>query len=249
MGVLPTITRNKEQGMQITIGKKNIGLLIFFCIASIIISIIIDSESWIISILLNMQATFFVLLLVGIVIAIYSEGYKPFIIVVGELFVALIGVFLMSFFYALFSFGYDSEYYMSKASIQEILLNLLITSTGFGTIGGFILLANTEKIHKGYFARLCEWNYSNGNLKKKGKRRKLKKSGLWKYYDKYGRLEKKVYYERGKPNGLFECYHENCRLQLKGNYKNNKKEGLWEVYDEAENLIKKEIYEDGKLIN
>ena len=74
-----------------------------------------------------------------------------------------------------------------------------------------------------------------------------KRDGVYKEYDKNGKLSKEKNYEDGWLDGVFKVYHVNGNLGIEGNYEDGKRDGVHKYYDENGKLEREENYKDDKL--
>jgi antitoxin component YwqK of YwqJK toxin-antitoxin module len=82
--------------------------------------------------------------------------------------------------------------------------------------------------------------------------------GVFKYYDKFGNLERMVQFENGEPLAednesamlldIRRTYHENGAVQSVGSYNEGVKQGVFRMYDETGALVDGEIYQAGRLV-
>ena len=109
--------------------------------------------------------------------------------------------------------------------------------------------------------------YKNGNIKSEGNLLYGVEDGLWKFYNKDGKIIQSAYFYEGTLNGKVEKFYENGQImietyyyyglqvskynewyengkqKIKGFYKSAFKDSLWTYYNEKGNKIKQELYD------
>jgi protein TonB len=78
---------------------------------------------------------------------------------------------------------------------------------------------------------------------------KKTKHGSEKSYDKQGKLQREIYYEEGKKNGLFYHYFSDSTIHIRGNYSKGLLDGkLFSFYADGKKR-REDFYQNGKLIS
>jgi antitoxin component YwqK of YwqJK toxin-antitoxin module len=98
------------------------------------------------------------------------------------------------------------------------------------------------KIHYRQYQSVVEHNV----YKQEGNYKNDEKNGIWKFYDENNNLVGEVYFEDGKKNGVFKEYNKHGRLRKEGSYKGDKKKGSWKFYDKDGQIECELLYKEGE---
>lgn len=73
------------------------------------------------------------------------------------------------------------------------------------------------------------------------------KHGLWKEFNKLGRVKSEGYFVDGAKEGVFTYYFSNGSIEMKGPFKNDVKNGDWFFYNGETSNMDKLTYVNGEV--
>jgi antitoxin component YwqK of YwqJK toxin-antitoxin module len=91
--------------------------------------------------------------------------------------------------------------------------------------------------------------FPNDTIQMKGKMKKNKNTGEWKYFYPDGSIETSGFFEDDLPTGQWTWYSKRGRVLEEGNYLNGNREGEWYNYDTTGRLDIVRVYKDNKVID
>ena len=107
-----------------------------------------------------------------------------------------------------------------------------------------------QKRKKGYWEEL----WDNGQVKEEGNFTLNQRNGIFKFYDRKGKLEKMITYKNGEEVteeeqasvilDIKRTYHDSGAIKMIGSYDGDDKQGVFREYDEDGNITNAVIYKD-----